>query len=240
MRVMKGENKSAKKLRTTIGAIPLIGPALRHLKHSMFPKPAFTTSAEYWERIYASGGTSGEGSYNAPATFKATVLNAFVHDQSLNTILEWGCGDGNQLRLATYPHYVGVDVSKTAVSMCRRIFADDRGKKFFLLDEIPAVAQSAECALSLDVIYHLIEDDIYVSYMKRLFASATRFVVIYAWNVDQDSPISGGHVRHRAFLKWVTENVDGWVLFKTVKRDDKCDNSNAAFADFYIFARQSR
>ena len=87
--------------------------------------------------------------------------------------------------------------------MCRQIFANDRGKKFFLLDEIPAVAQSAECALSLDVIYHLIEDDIYVSYMKRLFASATRFVVIYAWNVDQDSPISGGHVRHRAFLKWV-------------------------------------
>jgi hypothetical protein len=227
-----------KQMKTTIAAIPLVGPVLRHLRRKYFPKPSFTTSSEYWERLYSSGGNSGEGSYNAPARFKAAILNQFVRDHRINTILEWGHGDGNQLRLATYSHYVGVDVSKTAVNKCRRIFADDHSKRFFLIDELPAEDHEAECALSLDVIYHLVEDEVYFSYMKRLFASATRFVVIYAWDVERDAPVSGGHVRHRAFLKWVNENVDGWFLLQTVKNDDDHYNSTVTFARFYFFVRQ--
>ena len=176
------------RVKTIVGAMPLVGPLLRHLKSTIFPKrsAAFKTSGEYWEDLYASGGNSGPGSYNRSARYKAAVLNTFMKDHNLKTVLEWGCGDGNQLRLATYPRYVGVDVSRTAVSMCRQIFASDPTKRFFLVDEIPEEFQSAECALSLDVVYHLVEDAVYFTYMKRLFASATRFVVIYAWNVEED------------------------------------------------------
>jgi len=208
-----------------------------YLKDVISPTRAFTTSQEYWEDIYASGGNSGPGSYNAPAQFKAAVLNDFVRDHKITTILEWGCGDGNQLRLAKYPNYVGADVSKTAVNKCRQMFANDDTKAFYLVDEIPGPLRTAECALSLDVIYHLVEDDVYVAYMKRLFASATRFVVIYTWTAEEGPPISA-HVRHRAFLKWMAENISGWSLYKIVKKDDADKNSSDAFADFYIFQRQ--
>ena len=118
--------------------------------------------------------------------------------------------------------------------MCHRIFASDYTKRFFLADEVPEELQSAECALSLDVVYHLVEDHVYNTYMKRLFASATRFVVIYTWNVEEDSPIDGGHVRHRAVLRWAAENIDGWTLWKVVKNDATRDGKDT-YPHFFIY-----
>ena len=70
--------------------------------------------------------------------------------------MEFGCGDGNQLSLADYPSYVGLDVSKTAVRLCQRRFADDLSKSFFLYDSAcftdRAGLFTADLAVSLDVI----------------------------------------------------------------------------------------
>ena len=49
---------------------------------------------------YASGGSSGPGSYGRLAAGKADFLNRFVEDHQIKTVLEIGCGDGNQLSLA--------------------------------------------------------------------------------------------------------------------------------------------
>ncbi len=68
------------------------------------------------------------------------------------------CGDGNQLALARCPIYVGFDVSST-VRMCRARFARDTTKPFATIEEY--VGETAELALSLDVVYHLVEDAIY-------------------------------------------------------------------------------
>ncbi|WP_125185483.1 hypothetical protein [Botryobacter ruber] len=35
-------------------------------------------SSDYWEKRYSSGGTSGSGSYNRLAEFKADVLKSFI------------------------------------------------------------------------------------------------------------------------------------------------------------------
>jgi hypothetical protein len=48
-----------------------------------------------WEERYAVGGSSGVGSYGKFAEFKADA-------NKINTIIEFGCGDGNQPRLTTY------------------------------------------------------------------------------------------------------------------------------------------
>src|SRR5438105_12008770 len=81
------------RLKIGIGAVPYLGPSLRHLKSTNFPRrsAAFKTSAQYWEDLYASGGNSGSGSYNRSARYKATVLNAFVQNHNIGTVLEWGC-----------------------------------------------------------------------------------------------------------------------------------------------------
>ena len=80
---------------------------LRHL--------TFKGSAKYWEDRYARGGTSGAGSYGRAAEWKAQIVNAWVRELGITSVIDWGCGDGNQLSLADYPRYLGLDRSPSAV-----------------------------------------------------------------------------------------------------------------------------
>ena len=59
-------------------------------------------------------------------------MNRLVKEQQVNTVIEYGCGDGNQLKLAEYPSYTGFDVSPVAVKKCETIFSNDVSKTFRL------------------------------------------------------------------------------------------------------------
>jgi hypothetical protein len=132
---------------------------------------AFNSSADYWERNYRLGQTSGPGSYGALARGKADFLNDFVRTRELQTVTEFGCGDGYQLSLSEYPTYIGLDVSRSAINLCRKRFADDMTKSFFLYDGGCYVDHarifSAELAISLDVIFHLVEDNVFEKYLTE-------------------------------------------------------------------------
>ncbi|MDR0911887.1 MAG: class I SAM-dependent methyltransferase [Methanobrevibacter sp.] len=104
------------------------------------------------------------------------MINNFVNENKINTVMELGHGDGNQLKLASYPNYIGFDVSETAVEKCRKLFDKDNNKTFKLLREYNN--EKADLALSLDVIYHLIEDNVYEYYMEKLFNSSNKYVII--------------------------------------------------------------
>jgi len=77
-------------------------------------------SKDYWEKRYSFGGNSGADSYNNLALFKASIINNFVIKNNINTVIEWGSGDCNQLSLAIYKNYIGYDVSKTAIKICQK------------------------------------------------------------------------------------------------------------------------
>jgi len=104
-------------VREVLKKLPVVGPAARalaRLPHRLRVLRAgrrFRGSADHWEEKYASGGDSGRGSYGVLTEFKAEVLNDFVADFSAGSVVELGCGDGNQLSLAHYPSYLGLDVS---------------------------------------------------------------------------------------------------------------------------------
>jgi hypothetical protein len=213
--------------------IPLVGPFLVYLRRR---RNKFKSSSEYWDRRYKSGGNSGAGSYNRLAEFKAKFLNTFVDQHHIASIVEYGCGDGAQLKLARYPSYTGVDISPKAVEICGKLFSGDTSKRFLVLDaEMPNL--TADLSLSLDVVYHLVEDPVFDAYMHRLFASAERFVIVYSSNLDQDS--TAKHVRHRQFTKWVEQNEPNWLLQSTVKNAypyDPANSEQTSFADFYVFS----
>jgi SAM-dependent methyltransferase len=174
----------------------------------------FTGSAAWWERRYARGGTSGPGSYGALARGKAEFLNEFVRSKGVQSVIEFGCGDGNQLSLAQYPSYVGLDVSRTAIELCMRKFAHDPHKSFFLYDSSCFLDRAslfkADLALSLDVVYHLVEEPVFEAYMAHLFDAAHKYVVVYGTNgpIRDDAP----HVLHRPFSSWVDNNCPRWQL----------------------------
>jgi SAM-dependent methyltransferase len=175
---------------------------------------SFRGSAPHWERNYARGWTSGDGSYGAFGEAKADFLNTFVGEHAVQSVVELGCGDGNQLSMANYPRYLGLDVSPTAIELCTRRFAGDPAKSFLLYDGVHFTDNArfitADLALSLDVVYHLIEEPVFEIYMTHLFRASQRFVIIYSTNgiLKDTAP----HVRHRVFSTWVDRNCPEWRL----------------------------
>ena len=198
---------------------------------SMWVKP-FSSSTDYWRHRYARGGDSGAGSYGSRAAFKAGTINAFVAKENLQSIIEFGCGDGNQLTLASYPRYHGFDVSEAAVTRCRDLFAKDPSKSFDLVSRYDG--KKAELVLSLDVVYHLVEDSTFESYMHTLFGAATRYVMIYSTNSDDNPWYKHPHVRHRHFSRWIAERLPRWQLIQTL-RDDPRGLDGRMTTDFYIY-----
>ena len=197
---------------------------------------AYGDSARFWERNYARGATSGSGSYGALAEGKSRFLNALVREREVSSVIEFGCGDGNQLSLADYPRYTGLDVSRSAIALCQRRFADDPAKSFFLYDGTcftdRAGIFTADLALSLDVLYHLTEDAVFGTYLTHLFAAGRRLVVVYSTNEEIGG--TAPHVRHRHFTPWIEANCPGWALTGVTRGP----SAERARADFFVYERQ--
>ena len=211
---------------------------LSHLFRQALLLPAFTTSKAYWEGRYRLGGTSGEGSLGGLADFKAEVVNDFVRDNAVESVLEFGCGDGRQLALARYPRYLGLDVSAAAIRLCREQFEDDPSKSFLCCDPAgaPGLASflTADLTLSLDVIYHLVEEQVYGQHLGDLFAASERFVIVYSSN--RADPAKVPHVRHREFTTDVARRFPEFRLVRTVENRFPEDS----FCSFFIFERIER
>lgn len=193
------------------------------------------SSRDYWLDRYRRGGNSGAGSYNHLASFKAEVVNDLVARNGVGSVIEFGCGDGNQLQLAAYPQYLGVDISQRIIDACRQRFRGDDSKRFVVLGDYQG--ETAELSLSLDVVFHLVEDEVFNQYMCRLFDAATRFVIVYSSNTDHNPANLPAHVRHRKFSTWVSVKRPEWTLKQIVPNRYPYDGDPAmtSFADFFIY-----
>ncbi|WP_407354119.1 methyltransferase domain-containing protein [Luteimonas sp. R10] len=203
----------------------------------LFPRREFSSS-NYWNERYQSGGNSGPGSYGELAKFKAGVLNRFVTDNSIASVIEFGCGDGHQLTLAQYPRYAGYDISPVAVEACRALFGDDDSKRFFLSQEYDG--RKADLAISIDVVFHLTEDTVFDAYMRRLFDASLRHVIIYSSNQDEPIEPVSNHVRHRRFTDWIDREIpSNWALVDRIKNAFPYtgDYQSTSFSDFFIYGK---
>lgn len=228
-------------LKTLINRIPFLRNAALKLL-GPWSRRRFKDSASYWEDRYRRGRDSGCGSYNRLAVFKADVLNDFVVEHQIKSIIEFGCGDGHQLSLATYPKYLGLDVAMTATRNCQRRFAEDQTKEFrhYVPEEfdVDAPENRAELGLSLDVLFHLVEDEVFDTYLGHLFGVSERFVVIYSSNREEEQLLP--HLRHRKFTDFVATRMPDWQLFKEIPNRYPfvaAQPHNTSKADFFIFAK---
>ena len=167
-------------------------------------------SAEYWRKRYESGGNSGAGSYGALADFKAAALNHFVTQYGIESAVEYGSGDGNQLSLLRIPAYIGLDVSAKAIADIRLRYQDDSSKSFIEYDPDDFRADqsvSADIALSMDVILHLTEDIRYKKYMKNLVASSRKYVGIFNTATEEQLEKMAQHNRFRDHRIWMKSSA---------------------------------
>ncbi len=224
-------------LKKKIGKTAL-GKKLKKFLMRDVPEDNFIGSKKYWENRYVQDGNSGSGSYGRLAHYKAQFLNQFVEKHKIETVIEFGSGDGHQLTLAHYPNYIGFDVSQKAIGICKTLFENDTSKTFLLVTEENLQGNIAPLTMSLDVIYHLIEDDVYEIYMNRLFALSSKYVIIYASNYSERI---APHVLSRKFTIWIKSNKPGWELITHEKNPypyDPNDPDNTSIADFYIFKKK--
>jgi trans-aconitate methyltransferase len=173
--------------------------------------------ADYWERRYAGGGDSGDGSRGRKARIKARRVNKVIATHEVRSVIDWGCGDGQvlaHLDLGSGITYTGVDVSPTVLERLSRRHPD---AAFFLDD---AAGVTADLALSLDVLFHFPDDDAYHAYLTRVFRSATHLVLIHSTNRDQPS---NGHVRHRLVVDDIAARLPHWVLAGRWPGVNTCD-----------------
>jgi hypothetical protein len=237
-------NRTTSSLKKFIKGIPLVGTTASRL--SQLPamasarRLAFPGSAPFWESVYRKGDDSGPGSYGRLAEFKAEVLNEFVRSKNVRTVIEFGCGDGAQLKLAMYPEYVGVDVAPSSIARCSALFARDSTKRFYVADAIPKNRATFDLAMSLDVIFHLVEDSVFDRYMRGLFSFSERYVVVYASNYN--ALTEGAHMRHRKFTDWIAKNAREWQPAGFVANRFPFDPERpdiTSHSDFHFFSRHA-
>lgn len=126
--------------------------------------------------------------------------------------------------------------------MCKERSVNHKTKSFFSYDPFCFVDNHgifyADLAISLDVIYHLIEDDIYALYMKHLFKSPKKYVIIYSSDFDYSTEFI--HVKHRHFSKWVSSNFPNWIMTNKINNRypyNKNSPENTSESDFFIFTK---
>ncbi len=192
-------------------------------------------SVQYWENRYKNGGNSGNGSYGDLAEFKAKVLNDFICNNHIDRVIEWGFGDGNQLGLLKIPSYTGYDVSQTACDMCQKLYSQDKNKEFRYYDgsKMSDFGEKYDMAISLDVLYHLTEDDKFDNYLYNLFCSSEKYVCIYSSDYREWQEVE--HVKRRQFTEYVKERYPQWKMIRYVENPYLYYKSNS---NFYFYEKQ--
>jgi|GEM_PF-2458671 len=104
--------------------------------------------------------------------------------------------------------------------------------------------KTADLILSLDVICHLVKNDVFNRCLRNLCNSATRFVIGYSSNRNKaETPVASAHARHRKFTNSTANHQDNhWQLAQHIPNrfpDVPKRSHDTRFADFHILERSA-
>ena len=161
---------------------------------------------DYWERRYKHNGNSGAGSYGEECIFKSLFINKWIDNLEIASVSEIGCGDGNQCGSISVRRYYGYDISKTSIDICKKKYKNDKGKRFSLIDyDCYDDVVSSDMALSLDVLFHILEKDSFRHYMKELFSNKFKYVIIHTMKSDRKiRNVRAPHVKYNDISEWLS------------------------------------
>jgi len=202
-------------------------------KNNSIEHKSFNVS-NYWENRYTVGKNSGFGSYGENAEYKSNILNGVIREYKINSLIEFGCGDGNNLGLYKINNYIGFDIAKKAIDICINTYKNDESKTFIYYEPFLFKASNAfkaDITISFEVLFHLVEDRMYKKYIHDLFISSKKYVLVFSTNFIQESEAI--HMKYREFTKDVPLN------FKLVKFIKTPSHLNL-LSDFYLFERTEK
>ena len=199
----------------------------------------YENSSDYWNQRYLNGGSSGDGSRGRLAEQKSDYVKGIIDLHGITSAIDFGCGDGSQLSefINSLESYIGYEVSPYLVSKLEEQYGGE-GRYFYNYKSYNG--SKAELSLSLDVIYHLIEDSVFEDYMRNLFNSSMKFVLIYSSNTAYQHIFQPRHIYHRDVTTWISNNIDNFKFVEYVcnKYPYMWDgNKETSFCDFYLYKR---
>jgi hypothetical protein len=113
------------------------------------------------------------------------------------------------------------------IDKCQKKYEGNKKIRFvYSLSEMDNV----ELIMSLDVTYHIIEDDLFIKYLNDLFLLSTKYVLIYSVNSSVATTVP--HMKYRKFVEWIYENMENVKLID----EKKYPNKNNGIG-FYLFEK---
>ena len=132
--------------------------------------------SEYWEQRYAAGKTSGLQSHRE---WEHSIIDPYL--TKLSTVLDVGCGDLAFWQDYKLPFlYTGIDISPTIITKNRKQHPD----MTFICGDINTLElQKYDIVLCLNVIYHLMQDDIQ-PLIQKIYDAGTYHIFLTNWSSE--------------------------------------------------------
>jgi len=185
--------------------------------------------AKYWEDRYREKLGSGEGSRGDLLDFKAKFLNGIFADFGVESVFDFGCGDGYLANLLTCRRYFGVDISAEAVKQCRElvkkpdfVFEQGRFEDYKSCGIEKKLTErwgaKADAMLCIDVLYHIMDEELATHVLTVMFGSKPKVVVLYTIpNEKLVEKYTGGAIHHFNTETVLSKLTDGYRLAARTK-----------------------
>lgn len=155
-----------------------------------------TVEKKFWNKKYADGGISGQGSIGKYRTWKWMKIMQMIPD--LREVIDVGCGD---LRFWQHPiarefttrkgfTYLGIDISDEIIARNQEIAPH---LDFVCAPSHLDLGEKAQVVLALDLLFHIMDDGNFEETLEQLCKASKLWIVIYSWrkNPFPDSNTDG-------------------------------------------------
>ncbi|MFA5886400.1 MAG: class I SAM-dependent methyltransferase [Patescibacteria group bacterium] len=182
----------------------------------------------YWEKRYRQGGNSGLGSYGVLSDFKTNIINKFIQEYQAETMIDFGCGDGQQIKNIKIKKYLGLDIAPSSVQMCQKLYSDDQSKSFILYHPQSFFNNfiKADLVICLDVLYHITSEVDLKKTLTDIFSCANNLVILYT-NTENFNYRRGRHIVYWDTYKYLKE-FKNFLILETIAQKYR-DQSGADF-----------
>lgn len=135
-----------------------------------------------WDEHYKKGGQSGDPEdYKLSRRWKYQLLHLY-YDLNKDTIIDVGCGDLQFWGDIEHPpdKYTGLDISNTIIQKHK---INHPTRKFICTSATNRIPDlHADVVICFDMLWHILDDDDYVSILKNIKQYSDNYIYIYTWN----------------------------------------------------------
>lgn len=134
----------------------------------------------YWDKRYASGGTSGCGSVGELRDWKWKIIKHFVNP--ITEVIDVGCGDLSFWDGKMLPErYIGMDSSGIIIE---RNKVRHPNNIFLGVESSEPLGIVAPVVFCFDMLFHIMDDNIYWETINNLCSMSSEYIFIYTWLIN--------------------------------------------------------